>query len=146
LLLELGHAVEPTHAGDAIEYPGELGVLGNLALVEHDMRLGIDAGRDEGGRHLADRARQLGWVLPGGDGVQVNHAIAAVVALRQLDESLDRAEIIAEMQIAGRLHAGKDEMLERHDTLSLNSRRACHGACPAARAVRRARAQRPAAW
>ena len=28
LLLELGHAVEPAHAGDAVEHPGELGVLG----------------------------------------------------------------------------------------------------------------------
>src|SRR5262249_23064345 len=79
-----------------------------------DMRLGVDAGRDEGGGHLADRTRQLGRVLPGGDGVQVDHAIDAVVALLQLDEPLDRAEIVAEVQVAGRLHAGKDEMLERH--------------------------------
>ena len=27
LLLELGHAVEPAEAGDAIEHPGEFGVL-----------------------------------------------------------------------------------------------------------------------
>ena len=31
LLLELGHAVEPAHAGDAVEHPGELRVLVHLA-------------------------------------------------------------------------------------------------------------------
>ena len=29
-----------------------------------------------------------------------------------LDEALERAEIIAEMQVAGRLHAGKDALRE----------------------------------
>ena len=47
---------------------------------------GIDAAGDEGGGHLADRARQLVRVLPGRDGVQVDDAIDAVVALLQLDE------------------------------------------------------------
>ena len=58
LLLELGHAVEPAQAGDAVEHPGELGMLGDLALVEDDVPLGIDAGGDEGGRDLADLARR----------------------------------------------------------------------------------------
>ena len=59
LLLELGHAVEPADARDAIEDPGELGVLGDLALVEDDVLLRIDAGGDEGRRHLADARSQL---------------------------------------------------------------------------------------
>ena len=33
----------------------------------------------------------------------------------QLDEPLDRAEVITEVQVAGRLHAGEHQMLERHD-------------------------------
>ena len=114
LLLELGHAVEPAEARDAVEHPGELGVLGDLALVEDDVLLRIDAAGDEGRGHFADRARQLGRVLPDRDGVQIDHAIDAVVALLQLDELDDRAEIIAEMQVAGRLHAGKHTLLERH--------------------------------
>ncbi len=32
----------------------------------------------------------------------------------QLDEALYGAEIVAEMQIAGRLHAGKHPFLKRH--------------------------------
>ena len=114
LLLELGHAVEPAEPRDAVEDPGELGVLGDLALVEDDVLLRIDAAGDEGGGHLADRLRQLGRVLPDRDGVQVDDAIDAVVGLLQLDELHDRAEIVAEMQVAGRLHAGKHALLERH--------------------------------
>src|SRR5262249_20596769 len=53
LLLELGHAVEPTQAGHAVEYPGELRMLRDLALVEYDVFLGIDAAGDEGCGHLA---------------------------------------------------------------------------------------------
>ena len=43
----------------------------------------------------------------------VDDAVEAVVALLQLDEALDRAEIVAEMQVPGRLHAGKHPLLER---------------------------------
>ena len=39
------------------------------------------------------------------DGVHVDDAIETVVRLLQLDEIDDRAEVIAEMQIAGRLDA-----------------------------------------
>src|SRR5881397_943854 len=89
-------------------------MLGDLALVEHDMRLRVDARGDKGRGHLADGARQLGGILPGRDGVQVDDAIDAVVALLQLDEPLDRAEIVAEVQVTSRLHARKNQMLERH--------------------------------
>ncbi len=114
LLLELGHAVEPTHARDAIEHPGELGVLCDLALVEDDLLFRIDAAGQECRGYLTRGARQFGRVLPDGDGVQVDHAINAVIALLQRHEFGDRAEIIAEVQVAGRLHAGKDAFLERH--------------------------------
>ncbi len=80
-------------------------MFGNRALIEHDVHFGIDPGGDEGRRHLARRARQFGRVLPDRDGVQIDHAIDAFVAVLQLDEALDRAKIIAEMQVAGRLHA-----------------------------------------
>ncbi len=115
LLLELRHAVEPAEPGDAIENPGKLGVLGDLALVEHDVFFRIDAAGDEGRGDFANGVRQLGRLLPYRDGVQIDHAIDAVVAVLQLDEALDGAEIIAEMQIAGRLHAGKHQFFEGHD-------------------------------
>ncbi len=75
--------------------------------------------------------RQLGRVLPHRDRVQVDDAVDAVVAVLQLDEALDRAEIVAEVQVAGRLHAGKHQFLERHARVSANGvnarARPCHG-------------------
>ncbi len=54
-------------------------------------------------------------ILRHGDGVQIDDAIEAFVALLQLDEFDDGAEIVAKMQIAGGLHAGKDALGEvRH--------------------------------
>ena len=89
-------------------------MLGDLALVEDDLFFRIDAAGQERRGHLARGARQFARVLPHRDGVQVDHAIDAVIALLQRDEFGDRAEIIAEVQIAGRLHAGKYAFLERH--------------------------------
>ena len=80
-------------------------MLGDLALVEHDVLLGIDPAGDEGRGDLADRLGQLDGILPHRDRVQIDDAIDAVVAVLQLDEALDGAEIVAEVQIAGGLHA-----------------------------------------
>ena len=107
LLLELGHAVQPADARDAIEDPGKLGVAGDLALVEHDVSGGIDARGDEGRRHLAGVVLELVRVLKHGDGVEVDHAVKAIVLGLKRHEARDGAEIIAEMQIAGGLNAGE---------------------------------------
>ena len=46
--------------------------------------------------------------------MEIDDAIEALrVALLHLDETLDGAEIVAEVQIAGRLDAGEDEFVER---------------------------------
>src|SRR5581483_10614872 len=68
--------------------------------------------------------------LPHRDGVQIDHAIDAVILLLQRHELDDRAEIIAEVQIAGGLHPGKDQLLECH----------CGTPCCAGHMPRRARA------
>ncbi len=57
--LELRHAAEPARPRATqlkIQLNG-FGMAGNLALVEHDMFLRVDAGSDEGRRHLAGVAR-----------------------------------------------------------------------------------------
>src|SRR5712692_5700604 len=64
LLLELRHAVEPAEPRNAIEHPGELGMLGDLTLVENDMLLRINAAGDESSSDFARRLWQLGWILP----------------------------------------------------------------------------------
>ena len=112
LVLELRHAVQPANARDAVQDPGEFGVFGNLALVEDDVLLGVDPAGDEGRRDLARVVAQRQRVLRHGDGVQIDDAIEAVMGLLQLDEFDDGAEIVAKMQIAGGLHAGKDALGE----------------------------------
>ena len=57
---------------------------------------------------------QLGGILPHRYRVKIDDAIDAVVSLLQRDKLRDGAEIIAEVQIAGRLHAGKYPLLECH--------------------------------
>src|SRR5581483_6569595 len=83
---------------------------------------------DERRRHLADRARQFGRLLPYRDGVQVDHAIDAVVAFLQLDEPGDGTEIVAEMQIAGRLYAREHALFECHRGTPCLARDPCHEA------------------
>ena len=63
-------------------------MLSNLALIEHDVFFRIDAAGDESRSDLANGMRQLGRLLPHRDGVQIDHAIDAVVAVLQLDERL----------------------------------------------------------
>ena len=116
LLLELRHPRHPPHAGDAVEHPRQLGMFGHLALVEDDMFLRIDTGGEKRGGHLADVARQFQRVLGYGDGVQVDHAIDALHLVLQGDEAFDGTEIVAQMQIAGRLDSGKNSLVHNRQS------------------------------
>jgi hypothetical protein len=108
LLLELGHAVEPADAGDAVEDPGKLRMGGHLALVEDDVLAGVDAGREITGRHLARLRTQQLRVLPRSDGVLIDDAIDAVELVLQPHPVPDGAEIVAEMEVLGGLDARED--------------------------------------
>ncbi len=110
LFLELGHAVEPPQAGHAIEDPGQLRVAGHLALVEDDVALGVDAGGQHRGGDVPGVGFQLFRVLPDGDGVQVDDAEQAFVIVLQPHPVANGAQVIAEMQITRRLHAGKNTL------------------------------------
>ena len=124
LLLELRHAVQPADAGRAVQDPGKFGMGRDLALVEDHVLLRVDARGDERRRDLADRPRQLVGILRHGDRVHVDHAIEAFMLVLQRDELGDRTEIIAEMEVAGRLDAGEDARLElRHGDLSTKEAR-----------------------
>ncbi|MNT83871.1 hypothetical protein D3C72_2238090 [compost metagenome] len=72
----------------------------------------IDAGGDEGGGDRADLPLQVLVHELRGDRVQVDDAIDAIVVFLQRHELADRAEIIAEMEVARRLYAGEYERLE----------------------------------
>ena len=109
LVLELGHAVQPAEAGDAVEDPGEFRVRRHMALHEQGRARRIDARRDIAGRDFAGGAGQLRrFDAICGDGVEIHHAEEALIVLLHPDPIADRTEIVAEMEISGRLDAGQD--------------------------------------
>ena len=79
-------------------------MLDDLGLIEEDALFWVEAGRDVGGRDLANGCAQLRRVLPNRDGVQIDDAINAFVRFLHLDPIDHGTEIIAEMQAPGRLH------------------------------------------
>ena len=97
-LLELGHAVEPTEARDAVEDPGELRVLGHGRLGENRGPPRVHARGHIGGGDLAGLAGQGPRVLRRRDGVQIHHAIKALHAVLQRDELHQSAKVVAKMQ------------------------------------------------
>ena len=95
---------------------------------------GIDARGDEGGRDLAGVLGKLFGVLEHGDGVEIDHAIEVAMLGLKRHEFGDGAEIVAEMEIAGRLHAGETRVLVLYLCMSCPCRRPAR---PASRRNRR---------
>ena len=108
LVLELRHPAQLAHVRDRVEDPHELAVRGHVALHEDDRALGIDAAGEEQIDEVDRVAPQLCAHLPHGDRVQVDGAIHAIVGLLHGDPVLDGAEVVAQMQRAGRLDAAED--------------------------------------
>ncbi len=108
LLLELCHPIEPAERGQATEQPSQLGVSGDHALVEDRTMFRVDTGGDISSSHLTGRSTQLGGILRLGERVQVDDAEYALEVVLQHNPIANGSEIIAEMQIAGRLDAGKN--------------------------------------
>ena len=105
LFFKLGHAVEPTEPRHTIKDPGELRMLRDPALVEDDVGFRIDAAGEKGRGHLAGGAPQLFGLVRKRHRMKVDDAIDARMRLLHLDEALDRAKIVAEVEIACRLNA-----------------------------------------
>ncbi len=110
LFLELGHPVEPAERRHAAEQPAEFGMTADHALVEDDAMPRVDAGGDIGGGNLAGRMAQFERVLRHRQRMQIDDAEDAFVIVLQRHPVADRPEIIAEMQVAGRLNAGKNSV------------------------------------
>ena len=77
-------------------------------MVEQDRLVGIDAAGDQGGGHAVDVGAQLGGIDVDGDRVEVGEEDQAFGLVLHPHPAPDRAEIIAEMEVAGRLDAGDD--------------------------------------
>ncbi|GAA3221601.1 hypothetical protein GCM10020256_28470 [Streptomyces thermocoprophilus] len=101
LVLELGHPGRLAEAGEAVHDPGELGVLGDVALDEERAPLRVEPGREELGGGEAGVGPQLLRVLRHRDRVQVHDHVERVVRLLERHPLADCAQVVAEVEGAG---------------------------------------------
>ena len=107
LVLELGHAVELAHIGEAVQDPCQLRMAGNMALAVDDVLFGIQTGGDIDGGQIKAALAQRSGILTNGDGMHIHHTVEALVfVLRETVEVAQRADIVADGQRTGRLNAG----------------------------------------
>ena len=107
LVLELGHAGQFAHIGDAVEDPAQLGMAGNVALEINQALVGIKADGQEQTHDLQAVLAQLRGILPHGQRVQIDHGKQAVVLILQQLEIAQRADIVAQRERAGGLDAAE---------------------------------------
>jgi hypothetical protein len=81
---------------------------GYLRLVEQDRLVGIDPAGDQRGCHLARIGSEFSRHMRLRDGVEVGKEEQAFALILHLHPIPDRAQIIAEVQVAGGLDAGYD--------------------------------------
>ena len=86
----------------------ELRVLGHVGLHEQRAALRVEPHREQLGDGQPGALAQRRRVVPGGDGVQVDHAVERVVRLLHGHPVTHRAQVVAEVEgIGGRLDAGE---------------------------------------
>ena len=110
---ELGHAAQPAEAGGAVEEPLQFAVRGDLCLIEQDGFGRIDPAGNQRRRHFAGVGGEFGWHMRLADGVEIGQKEEAFAAggrgiVLHGHPVADRAQIVAEVEIAGGLDAGND--------------------------------------
>ena len=95
LVFKLGHAVQLSELGIAVENPGELRVGVHLALDKDHGFLRVDAAGEQQRAGGNDLLAELCRLLPHGDGVHIHHGIHAVVFLLHLLPVFEGAEVIS---------------------------------------------------
>jgi len=117
LVLVGGDALEPGEGGEHGEEGEELGVLGDVRLDEEGGALGVEAGGEEVEGDVADVFAEAGGVgVVGGEGVEIGDEEEAVVLglagvgeeILEADPVEEGAHVVAEVERAGRAHAGED--------------------------------------
>ena len=109
LVLELRHPARLAEAGQALQHPGELGVLGHVATARRSSSAPGRAHRRAAGRPRPRvRSRSCRRVLLDGDRVQVGDEVERLVVVLQRHPLPQRAEVVAEVErVGGRLDAGE---------------------------------------
>lgn len=117
LLFVLNHNVEPVLRRHAAEYPAQLSMFGDVGLHKQHSLLGINAAGQHSFGHLQSVLSDGSLVLEvavvvveaGGECVVVDDTEEEfAMGLLEVDDAADGAEIVADMEVAGGLHAGED--------------------------------------
>ena len=111
-VLELRHAAQLAEHGVAVEYPAKLRVLVHMALKKEHVFLRVKPAGDILRKLGSGAAAQLGRVLAHGERVQVGHEIKAIKFVRKSSPVSYGAEVVAEVQVAGRLDARKQSLFD----------------------------------
>ena len=120
LFLELGHPVQPANPGGAVQQPAQLSMGGDVALAEQDCLVGVDPAGNERCSHFADIRVQRRGIIVDSDRMQIGKKEKTFALLLHLDPALDRAKIVSEVQVAGRLDA-RDCTLMGHDPRAIGA-------------------------
>ena len=85
-------------------------MLGDVRLHEKIAFVGVEAAGEVEPDQLAHIGAQLTWVIFDSDGVLIDHAENVVAAVEVPDPVADRAEIVADVQMARWLYARKNAL------------------------------------
>jgi hypothetical protein len=109
LVLELRHPSGLAEAGQALQHPRQLRVLGHLALHEDRAARRVDAHRQQLRRGTQRPLAQDLGVLLDGDRVLVGDEEEGLVVPLQVHPLAQSAEVVPEVErVGGRLDAGQD--------------------------------------
>src|SRR3989442_735514 len=107
LVLEPCLALELAERRHRREQPVELGVFGDMRLHEHDALLRVQAGSEKTYRHIESQRGQGAGVVRLRDRVQIDDREETVILGLQPYPVLHGAEIVADVQLTGRLDAAE---------------------------------------
>src|SRR5574341_1366323 len=125
LILILGLPLQLPPRRHAGEEPRQLAVLRHVRLDEQGAALGIQPGGQQGERHLPGAGGQRLRLVRLGHGVQVHDAEEALMLSLERHPVLHRAQVVADVELAGGLDAGEDA--HKRTTLYTTTRRRHRG-------------------
>ena len=115
LVLELRHPRQLAVRQRALHHPGQLGVLGDVALHEHRGDVGVEPDREQHRRQLDRGLADDAGLLDHGQRVQVDDPVEDLVLVLPVDPVAQRTQVVAEMDVTGGLdareHTGHAERL-----------------------------------
>ena len=114
LVFVLRHAFELRDSRDRAQNPAEFRVSSNFALDEDVATGRVDADSKVGRCDVEDILMQLLRILGDGNGMKIDHAKEAAIAVLDFSPLLERANVVANMEIVGRLYARDEQVLHRY--------------------------------